>query len=153
MNLVINVDALDKTNSAVESASDRTPVDSLEMLTVGNVEPLTVAFCDDDGATPAFQSDANTTVTVGLGVPDVDGAQSYASATLTGSPRTGTLDLDSTTLRNASYTWQCARHQGRNGKWFTLEVRRVTTVLGSITAAESVGLLPVFVALPVLSYA
>jgi hypothetical protein len=151
MELVINVDALDKTNSAVVSATDRTAVDDLEMLTVGNVEPMTVRFCDNDGVTPSWVADADTVVAVGVGAPDVDGGQSYASTTLTGSPRSGVLDLDTAALRSASYSWQCCRHYGRLGRWFTMEIRRTTYVTGSITAAESVALLSVFVALPVLA--
>lgn len=153
MNLTINVDALDKTASAVVSASDRTPVDSLEDLTVGNVEPIAIAFCDSTGATPAWVADAGTTVSVGLGRPAVDGGQSYASATLAigGVGRTGTLDLTSATMRGAAYNpWGYPR-PGRRGVFLTLEVRRVTVSGVTTTAAETLALLEVFCPLPVLA--
>ncbi len=155
MELTINVDSLDKTNSAVNSTSDRTAVDSLETLAVGNVEPFIVSFCDDNGAVPAFVTDAGTVVSIGLGIPTTTGSQSFATVNLTvsGSTRIGSLDMDSQTLRDAVALVGCVQYCGRNGRWLTLEIRRVTTVTGTITAAESIALLSVFVALPVLAYA
>lgn len=154
MELVINVSALDKTNSAVVSASDRTPVADLEMLTVGNVEPFVVSFCDSTGASPAWVIDAGTVVTVAVGMPSVDGSMTYAAQVLTidGTTRVGALDLDTVAIRQACSTWNICRCHGRNGVWMTMEVRYVTTVALAINAAESVGLLSVFVALPVLAY-
>jgi len=156
MELTINVDEPDKTNSAVVSATNRTAVAELDMLIVGNVEPLTVSFCDSDGATPSWVTDAGTVVAMGLGRQEVDGAQLYASAAslaVTGSTRTGTIDLDTVALRTAASAWTCCCHRNHNGIWVTLELRRVTTVAAVVTAAQTVALLPVFIALPVLSYA
>lgn len=155
MEIVIDVSANDKTNSAVVSASNRTPVEELDMLTVGNVEPLTVSFCDSTGATPAWVTDAGTVVAMGLGRQEVDGAQLYASAaslSVSGSTRIGTIDLDTAALRSAAASWTCCCHRNQTGIWVTLELRRVTTVATVVTAAQTVALLPIFIALPVLSY-
>ena len=153
MNLTINVDATDKRFAAVESATDRTAVSELESLTIGNKEPFTVSFCDDAGATPAFVTDADTVVAVGLGRQDINGGELFASiATLTvsGSTRVGLLDMDQTALRQAAWTdWGCWA-RGFRGIFLTLEIRRVTTVTGSVTAAETLALLQVFCAAPVM---
>lgn len=153
MELTILTTALDKTNSAVVSASDLTPVESVEMLTVGNVEPFTVSFCDDTGTSPAWVIDTGTVVTVAVGMPTIDGSATYAAQVLTidGTTRIGSLDLDTVALLQACSTWNTCRCHGRNGVWVTMEIRYVTTVALSITAAESVAILPVFIALPVLA--
>jgi hypothetical protein len=155
MNLVINESALDKTSSAVVSASDRTALTELEMLTVGNVEPFVISFCDSTGASPSWVTDAGTVVGIGLGYQNVDGSQSFAlntALTISSTTRIGTLDLDTTALRSAAAAWQCCCHRNQNGVWFTLEVRRITTVATVVTAAKTLALLPVFVCLPILSY-
>lgn len=148
MNLTINVDSIDKTEAAVESASDRTVLDDVEMLTLGNIEPLTLAFCDEDGATPSWVTEASTTLAVGLGNPDVDGAQLYASTTsftISGSTRIGSLSLNTTALRTALYN-ALACKRGSVAR-FTLEIRK-TSSAGQI---ETLALLPVNLASKVLT--
>lgn len=106
MDITINIDATDKSSAVVNSATDRTPVSDFELLVLGNRVSVTLRFCDDDGATPAFVTDATTVVDIGVGIPDVDGNLSYATTTslsVSGSTRTGTLDLDTTALKNAAY--------------------------------------------------
>lgn len=148
MELTINVDALDKTDSAVVSASDRTVLDELQLLTLGNLEPLTLSFCDDDGATPAWVTDATASLAVGIGNPDVDGAQLFTSTTsfsISGSTRVGTLSLNTSALRSAVYNGiQCKRSSIAR---FTLEIRK-SAAAGTV---ETLGLLPVSVAAKVLT--
>ncbi len=153
MELTINVDALDKTASAVESASNRTAVAEIEALTIGNIEPMTLRFCDDTGATPSFVTDAGTVVSIGLGIQDVNGRQVLASnsaLTISSSTRVGTLNMDNTTIRNAAFSPYGCYCNGFAGIWLTLEIRRVTTVTGTVTAQETLGLLRVFCAAPVM---
>lgn len=148
MDLTINVDALDKTDSAVISAIDRTPLDDLQTLVLGNLEPLTLRFCDDDGATPSWVTDATTSLAVGLGNPDVDGAQLFTSTTsfaISGSTRVGTLSLNTSLLRTAVYNALVCKRG--NIARFILEIRK-TTAAGTV---ETLGLLPVPVASKVLT--
>lgn len=146
MNLVINVDALDKSEAAVNSASDRTAVEQLEKLVFGDDEPLTVSFCDDAGATPSWVTDSDVGVSVGLGIPDVGGAQVLAQAeplTIDGATRVGVLPLTGTPLQQAlQQACDC-----RRGRWLTLEIRK-TDENGLL---ETLALLNVFVALGVLA--
>lgn len=151
MEVTIIVDALDKTASAVESATDLTAVDQLQLLVLGNNEPLTLSFVDNDGAAPAWVTDSTTGLAVGLGNPDVDGAQSYTSTTsftISGSTRVGTLSLNTAALRTALFNAIVSGRCGnRNQALFTLEVRK-TTAAGNI---ETLGLLPVYVSSKVLT--
>lgn len=148
MDLTINVDVLDKTSSAVVSASDRTELEELQLLVLGNIEPLTLRFCDDDGATPSWVTDSTTTLSVGIGNPDVDGAQLFTSTnifTIVGSTRVGALSLSTATLRTAVYNaLQCRRGSIAS---FTLEIRK-TAPTGAI---ETLALLLVRIASKVLT--
>jgi hypothetical protein len=148
MELTINVDALDKTTSAVVSADDRTALSELQLLVLGNIEPLVLSFCDSDGGTPAWVTDSSTGLAVGLGNPDVDGAQAYASTStfgISGTTRTGSISLNSAALRTAVYNARiCAP---KKFALFTLEIRK-TTAAGLV---ETLGILPVYVATKVLT--
>lgn len=149
MDLTINVDALDKTASAVESASDRTEVEELELLVTGNKIPLTISFCDDDGATPSFVTDAGVVISVGLGSLSVNGETAYASASsldVSGNTRTGNLNVDTDRLRTAVYNLMCGPLARRGQVIMTLEVRK-TTAAGLV---ETLALLRVYVSLRVL---
>jgi hypothetical protein len=147
MNLVINVDANDKAAAAVNSVSDRTPVDDLRDLVLGNQEPLTIAFCDESGATPAWVTDVTTQVIVGLGQPGIDGSQDYALSaplTISSSTRVGTLSLVSVALQNALFKF-CAC--GRPGGWLVMEIRK-TDSGGNL---ETLAMLNVYVLWRVMS--
>ena len=147
MELVINVDALDKTASAVDAASTRVALDSIQQLTLGNSEPLTLSFCDDDGAAPSWVTDSSTGLAVGLGAPDVDGSKLYTSTTaflISGSSRIGTLNLNTTALRNAIYEGVGC---GRAGVMMVLEIRKVASDGG----VQTLGLLNVWVANRILT--
>lgn len=147
MELVLNVDALDKTAAAVDAVATRTVLNEIQQLTLGNSEPLTLTFCDDDGATPSWVTDSSTGLAVGLGLPDVDGGQLFTSTTafsISGSTRVGTLNLNTTALRNAIYNYQdCNRY----GAFFKLEVRKISAT-GSV---QTIALLSVWVASRVLT--
>lgn len=151
MELTINVDALDKTASAVESATDLTALDQLQLLVLGNNEPLTLSFVDEDGAVPAWVTDSSTGLAVGLGQPDVDGGQLYTSTTsftISGNTRLGTLSLNTSALRSALFNAIVGGRCGnRNQGLFTLEIRK-TTAAGNI---ETLALLPVYVSSKVLT--
>lgn len=147
MNLVINVDATDKAAAAVVSSTDRTPVDELRELVLGNQEPLTLDFCDDTGARPSWVTNAAVSLVVGLGRSGIDGSQAYAISdplAITGNTRTGTLDLGTTALQQALYSW-CSC--GKRGKWMLLEVRKADAS-GNF---ETLALLNVFVLWRVLA--
>lgn len=147
MDLVINVDALDKSQAAVVSAADLTAVDELRQLVLGTQEPLSIVFVDEDGAVVSWQASGSVTIAVGLGSPNVNG-----EATLTATddftaanPRVGELNLNTAALRQALYQF-CA---GRTpGSWLTLEIAK-TDASGS---TETLALLNVFVKWRVLTY-
>lgn len=127
MNLVINIDATDKSEAAVASVADRTPVDELDELILGNQEPLTIAFCDDAGDIPAWVTDPVTMLVVGLGLPDLLGGKSYAATDdfdIDGTTRTGVLNLDTTALRDA-LALACKNCAEDAGRWLTLEIAKV----------------------------
>jgi hypothetical protein len=130
MDITLNVSAPDKTQAVVNSASDRTPVDDFELLVVGNRISVTLRFCDDDGATPAFVTDATTVIDCGVGIPTVDGTLDYAtisSMAVSGSTRTGTLDLNTAALINAvNLAIGCRDSQQPQLAPFTFEVRKTT---------------------------
>lgn len=149
MDLTINVDALDKTSSAVESSAVRTALDELQLLTVGNIEPLVLSFCDDTGATPSWVTDASVLLAVGLGDQDVNGTSLYTSTssfTIVGSTRTGALNLNTSAIRTAIYN----KVAGRINKIarMVLEIRKTNVSAGTI---ETLGLLPIQVATQVLT--
>lgn len=148
MNLTINVDATDKTQAAVAAAvANPVPVSELQLLVLGDIEPLVLSFCDSAGATPAFVTDATTLLAVGLGCPDVDGAQDYASTgnfTIVGSTRVGALSLTTAALRTALYN-ALACGQRRSAS-MVLQIRK-TTAAGLV---QSLALLTVLVAEKVL---
>lgn len=149
MDLILNIDAVDKTAAAVVSASDLTPVDPLPTLVLGDVETITLQFVDEDGATPAFASDATYTAAVGLGAPTANGEQQWTGTTtftLASSTRTGYVSLDTAQLRDAVYNGMASGGVNRNGAWFTLHVRITDPTGYGVTYA----LLPVFVAARVL---
>ena len=148
MELTINVDATDKTLAAVVSASDRTPLTDVELLVIDNLIPLTLSFCDDDGAVPSWVTDAGTTLAVGLGNQDVSGSQSFTSTTIfsiVGSTRVGELSLNTGALRNAlANKLVCARGSQTR---FVMEVRKKIAATGAL---QTLALLQVFVAGKVL---
>lgn len=131
MDITIQSDALDKTAAVVNSASDRTPVADFELLVVGNRISVTLRFCDDDGATPAFVTDGTVIVDIGLGYPSVDGSTDYASTAslaVSGSTRAGTLDLNTAELLSAVYNGVigCGNNQRLAQAPFVFEVRTTT---------------------------
>ena len=67
-------------------------------------EPLTISSIDDAaGSYSAWVTDAQTTLAVGLGLPNTSTLDTYASTTsfsITGNTRTGTLALNSRELSN-----------------------------------------------------
>lgn len=151
MDLIINVDALDKTNSAVVSTSDLTPVSDLQQLILGNQEPINLSFVDSSGAVPTWVTDWSTGVAVGLGtlglinIPGMNTAKLCAvtvSFAISGTMRIGVLNLNTIDLIAALYGQPGGRRSwGPLQMPFTLEVR-ITTSAGLV---QTLGLLPVIV--------
>jgi len=151
MELTINVEALDKTASAVTSSTVRTALDDLQLLVLGNIEPLTLSFCDDAGVSPAWVTDVSTDLTVGIGIQEIDGLKTYSSTsafTISGTTRLGALALNTTLLRNALVDLVGSKPQYLRLSQgpMTLEIRKTT----STGTPETLALLQVFVALKVL---
>lgn len=150
MELVINTDAYDKTAAAVTSVTDLTALEELETLVLGDKEPLTIYFVDEDKAVPSWVTDSTTALAVGLGNPNVDGSDLFTSTTsftISGSSRVGTLSLNTTALRTAVYNALIYAGCRQNQALFTLQIRK-TDASGNY---ETLGLLPVFVANRVLT--
>lgn len=107
MKLVIDIAALDKTNSAVTSITDVTPVTAVQQLILGTNEPLDLTFTNSavtPPAAPAWAGQSGYTPTVGYGGLDADGLLKFTS-TSTFTPQTagwtGTLDLTTQKLIDA----------------------------------------------------
>lgn len=103
MDLIIYTAASDKTQAAVTSATDLTPVASLEMLVIGDQTPLNITFTTGSGA-PNWAGDPSYTLTVGLGNLDAGGLTNYTGTStfsaITGG-WSGTLPLNTQTLVDA----------------------------------------------------
>jgi hypothetical protein len=143
VNLVINVDATDKSEAAVVSAADRSPVDEIGQLILGNQEPLTIGFCDDTGATPAWVTDPAVILIVGLGKPDLNAGRLYTALddfTIVGETRQGLLNLDTAALRSALVAIFAGPGTDA-GRWLTIEI----TKLAADGSSETMALLNVMV--------
>lgn len=79
MDLIIYTAAADKSQAAVTSVSDTTPVANLEQLVLGDSTPLTLKFTNGTSY-ESWSGQAGYTVFVGLGGLDVNGANAYASS-------------------------------------------------------------------------
>lgn len=103
MDLIIYTAANDKTQAAVTSATDTTPVSNLEMLVIGDQAPLNITFTNGTAA-PSWAGDSSYTMTVGLGNLDAGGNAGYTS-TSSFTPITdgwsGTLPLNTQALVDA----------------------------------------------------
>jgi hypothetical protein len=138
MELVIDVSATDVTNSAVTSVTDDTPVAELKQLFTGDDEPLSVQFTDGSAA-PAWASDATYVLTAALGVPTPTGLldlTSTSSFTLTGSTRTGSLDLSAVKLTDYLRTHLGDLPGRRSGLLLSLQLRIETPAGKNITYAQ-----------------
>lgn len=147
MNLVINTDATDKTASAVDAVATRNVLTDLQQLSLGDTEPLTFTFCDNNGNTPSWVTDATYALSCGLGTQDIDANQLYTSTTsfqISGSTRVGTLNLNTTLLRNALWELMDAY---RRGVFLVLQIRLVAPT-GTV---QTLAMLPVWVLNRVLS--
>lgn len=103
MNLFIDVTATDLSNSAVNSASDLTPVANLQDIVLGDNLPLTIVFTDGNGG-PSWAGNAAYTLSVGLGTLDANGGADYTgttSFTTLGMGWTGFLPLTTQNLIDA----------------------------------------------------
>lgn len=152
MNLTINVSVDDKSRAVVASAANLTPIDDVEMLVLGNREPLVLSFCDSAGAQPSWVTDPSVEVDVGLGIPTTDGSEYFvaiAALSVSGNTRTGTLDLDTSALKQAAFlALRCWSGRGIPTAGFVLEVRKTS---GSLL--ETLALQRVFVLSSVLPLA
>jgi hypothetical protein len=84
MKLVIDISAADKTQSAVNSITDTTPVSVLPQLVLGDTEPLDITFTDSSAtppAAPSWAGQSGYTLVVGLGVLDANAILNYTSTT------------------------------------------------------------------------
>jgi hypothetical protein len=151
MDLIIDVTATDITQAAVTSVTDDTPVTELKQVVVGDDEPLSVQFTTGSAA-PSWASDATYVLTVALGIPTPAGIQDLASTssfTLTGSTRTGSLDLTGAALTDYLRTTLSNYPRWRSGLGMALQVRVATPAGKNITYAQ----LSVIVQSPVIAVA
>lgn len=84
MKLVIDIAALNKTQSAVVSITDTTPVAQIQQLTLGGSEPLDITFTDSSAspiAAPSWAGQSGYILNVGLGSTDADALLDYTSTT------------------------------------------------------------------------
>ena len=82
MDLIIYTGATDKGSAAVISATDLTPVESLEDLVLGDNTPLNITFTEDSsGTVPSWAGNASYTLSVGLGTLDANGGADYSGTT------------------------------------------------------------------------
>lgn len=137
MNLFIYTGATDITRAAVTSLTDTTAVSQLKQLVVGDDEPLTVQFTDG-AAAPSWAATGTYVLTVALGAPTplgLDELTKTSSFTLTGSTRTGYLDLTKTKLIDY-LRYNLGEYPGRqNGICLTLQLRVATPTGENITYA------------------
>ena len=80
MNLIIYTAAADKSQAAVTSLTDTTPVTQLEDLVLGDSLPLTITFTDGTAA-PGWAGTNGYLLSVGLGIPDVNAQANKATNT------------------------------------------------------------------------
>lgn len=107
MKLVIDIAATDRTNSAVTSLTNATPVSAIQSLVFGDTEPLDITFTDSSASpmgAPSWAGAAGYALVVGLGSLDANAQLSYA-ATSTFATKTagwtGNLQLNGASLQQA----------------------------------------------------
>lgn len=80
MDLYILTTAADKSQAAVTSTTDDTPVSNLEQLVLGDSPEIAVRFTNGTAA-PAWAGDSDYAFAIGLGIPDVNGQANATAAT------------------------------------------------------------------------
>lgn len=141
MILYLDTTAADKTAAAITSTTDFTALATLQTLTLGDSEALTLHFMASSGVYATWATDATYSISVGLGNVSTDATRLYSATTsfsIVGSTRTGRLALDTFQLRGAIYDaitgyshrtggflWLHIRYTDPNGYYVTVAMLRI----------------------------
>lgn len=154
----LDVAAVNTSDLATLAAALANPLDETNATALANVTskvgsltqgdtgfPLTLYFYDDATTVSSWVANANVTLAVGLGDPDVNGSFAFASlASLTGSPRTGNLDLSGQNLKSALGGWYGfpTRNARGGGDTMVLHARKTTAGVTETVARLPVQVIP-----------